>query len=153
MMVCLVWKQQPHFLGMSYYVKFLGGLGSNGFYIKWRFGTHGSWKKIKILGAFVELPAKQLIQPILPDFLVNGPKWLVAPKWPTGFWFFQLLWVPIIHGYLCVHIFWVYYFSLSHSGSKKRLPQKWRSLECANMNTALILNTLLTFNELFGMVW
>ena len=32
-----------HCLGMSYYVKFLGGLGSNEFHIKWRFGTRGSW--------------------------------------------------------------------------------------------------------------
>ena len=33
-----------HCLGMSYYVNFLGGLYSNEFRIKWRFGTHGSWK-------------------------------------------------------------------------------------------------------------
>ena len=32
-----------HCLGMSYYVNFLEGLGSNEFHIKWRFGTHGSW--------------------------------------------------------------------------------------------------------------
>jgi hypothetical protein len=33
-------------------------------------------EKIKILGAVLELPGKQLpIQPILPDFLVNGPNW------------------------------------------------------------------------------
>ena len=41
-----------HCLGMSYYVNFLGGLGSNGFHIKWRFGTHGSWKKSKSRGLF-----------------------------------------------------------------------------------------------------
>ena len=35
----------PHCLGMNYYVNFLGGIGSNGFHIKWIFGTHGSWKK------------------------------------------------------------------------------------------------------------
>ena len=28
-----------HCLGMSYYVNILGGLGSNGFHIKWRFGS------------------------------------------------------------------------------------------------------------------
>ena len=28
-----------HCLGMNYYVNFLGGLGSNGFNIKWRFGS------------------------------------------------------------------------------------------------------------------
>ena len=33
-----------HYLGMSCYVNFFGGLGSNEFHIKWRFGTHGSWK-------------------------------------------------------------------------------------------------------------
>jgi hypothetical protein len=33
-------------------------------------------EKIKILGAVLELPAKQLpIQPILPNFLVSGPNW------------------------------------------------------------------------------
>ena len=31
-----------HCLGMSYYVNFLGGLGSNEFHIKGRFGIHGS---------------------------------------------------------------------------------------------------------------
>ena len=31
-----------HHLGMSYYVNFLGGLGSNEFQLKWRFGTHGN---------------------------------------------------------------------------------------------------------------
>ena len=34
-------------LGMSYYVNFLEGLGSNEFLMKWRLGTHGSWKKSK----------------------------------------------------------------------------------------------------------
>ena len=33
----------PHHLGISYYVNFLGHLGSNGFQQKWRFGTHGNW--------------------------------------------------------------------------------------------------------------
>ena len=33
-----------HCLGMSYYVNFLEGLGSNAFHIKRRFGTHGSRK-------------------------------------------------------------------------------------------------------------
>jgi hypothetical protein len=34
---------------MNYYVNFFGGIGSNGFYIKWIFGTQDNWK-IKILG-------------------------------------------------------------------------------------------------------
>ena len=32
-------------------------------------------EKIKILGVDLKLPAKLPIQPILPDFLVNGPNW------------------------------------------------------------------------------
>ena len=35
-------KNSSHCLGMSYYVNFLEGLGSNEFHIKWRFGTYGS---------------------------------------------------------------------------------------------------------------
>ena len=35
---------RAHCLGMSYYFNFLEGLGSNKFNIKWRFGTHDSWK-------------------------------------------------------------------------------------------------------------
>jgi hypothetical protein len=42
----------PHCLGMSYYVNFLGGLGSNRFHTKRRFGTHGSSKKSKSWGPF-----------------------------------------------------------------------------------------------------
>ena len=35
-------SDRSHCLGISYYVNFLGGLGSNEFHIKVRFGTHGS---------------------------------------------------------------------------------------------------------------
>ena len=35
-------KQKSQWLGMSYYVNFLEGLGSNEFHKKRRFGTHGS---------------------------------------------------------------------------------------------------------------
>ena len=35
---------RAHHLGISYYVNFLGRLCSNGFQLKWRFGTHGNWK-------------------------------------------------------------------------------------------------------------
>ena len=47
-------------------------------------------EKIKILGAILELPAKQhchAIQPILPNFLVNGPNWqcCLAGSSKTGF--------------------------------------------------------------------
>ena len=41
-----------HHLGISYCVNFLGRLGSNGFQLIWRFGTHGNLKKSKSLGPF-----------------------------------------------------------------------------------------------------
>ena len=41
-----------HYLGMSYYVNFLGGLGSNEFHIELRFGTYGSWKNENPGGRF-----------------------------------------------------------------------------------------------------
>jgi hypothetical protein len=41
-----------HCLGMSFYVNFLGGLGSNEFHIKWRFGTHGNLKNQNPGGRF-----------------------------------------------------------------------------------------------------
>mgnify|MGYP007022704110 CR=1 FL=1 len=40
-------RQKSHCLETSYYGNFLEGLGSNEFHIKWRFCTHGSWKKSK----------------------------------------------------------------------------------------------------------
>ena len=52
----------PHCLGMRHYVNFLEGLGSNEFHINGRFGTHAVEKKIKILWAVLELPAKQHCQ-------------------------------------------------------------------------------------------
>ena len=39
-------------LGMSYYVNFLGGLGSNEFHIKWRFRHPWKLKKFKSWGPF-----------------------------------------------------------------------------------------------------
>ena len=47
-----------HCVEMKYNVNFLGGIGSNGFHIKWMLGTQ-TIEKIKILGAILELPAKQ----------------------------------------------------------------------------------------------
>ena len=41
-----------HCLGMSYYVNFRGGLGSNEFHIKWIFSTHSSWKNQNPGGLF-----------------------------------------------------------------------------------------------------
>ena len=35
-------EETAHHLGISYYVKFWGRLGSNGFQLKLRFGTHGN---------------------------------------------------------------------------------------------------------------
>ena len=57
--------------------KKLGGLGLNGIKLKWIIGTHGNWKKIKILGAVLELPARQHCQSS-PFILKNGPNW---PNW------------------------------------------------------------------------
>ena len=42
----------PHCLGMNYYVNFLGGIGSNGFHMRWIFDTHGSWKNQNPGGCF-----------------------------------------------------------------------------------------------------
>ena len=42
-LLCIdLWMLQ--YLGISYYVNFLRGLGNNEFHIEWRFGTHGSCK-------------------------------------------------------------------------------------------------------------
>ena len=49
---CFKYTYVAHWLGMSYYVKFFGGLGSNEFHIKWIFGTHGSWKNQNSWGPF-----------------------------------------------------------------------------------------------------
>ena len=60
-------------------------------------------EKIKILGAILELPAKQHCQfsPFGPFsrwiWWIGSAVYLVAPKRPTEFWFFQLPWVLIIH--------------------------------------------------------
>ena len=45
-------------LGMNYYVNFWGGIGSNGFHIN----EFSAIEKIEILGAVLELPAKQHCQ-------------------------------------------------------------------------------------------
>ena len=49
----------------------------NGNKLKWIIGTHGNWKKLKILEAVLELPAKQHCQfsPFGPIFEVNGLDW------------------------------------------------------------------------------
>jgi hypothetical protein len=67
---------------MSYYVNFWGGLGSNEFHIKWRFGTHGTRKNQNPGGrsgatSWTALP----IQLILPYFLVNEPNKAVLFSW------------------------------------------------------------------------
>ena len=56
LMHLLTWS---HCLGMSYYVNFLGGLGSNEFHVN---SAPMAVKKFKILGAVLELPAKQQYQ-------------------------------------------------------------------------------------------
>ena len=55
----MMFTTKTHCLGMNYYVNFLGGIGSNGFHIKWIFSTQDNWKKLKSWGwAVLELPAK-----------------------------------------------------------------------------------------------
>ena len=60
-------------------------------------------EKNKILGAVLELPAKQHCQFKISTKKLNwmgwigSVVWLVAPKQPPGFWFFQWTWIPIIH--------------------------------------------------------
>jgi hypothetical protein len=56
-------------------------------------------EKMKILGAVLELPAKQHCQPspFISNFFqigqIGSAVILVAPKWPPKFSFFQLSWV------------------------------------------------------------
>ena len=64
-------KSTPR-LEINYYVKKIGGLGLNGIKL---IGTHGNWKKIKILGAVLELPARQHCQSSIFT-KKNGPNWL-----------------------------------------------------------------------------
>ena len=45
-------QKKTHCLGMNYYVNFLGGIGSNGFHIKWIFGTQNNWKNQNPGGRF-----------------------------------------------------------------------------------------------------
>ena len=52
-----------HHLEMNYYVNFLGRLGSNRFQLKNEGLAPLAIEKIKILGAVLELPAKQHCQP------------------------------------------------------------------------------------------
>ena len=61
---------------MDYYVNFLGGIGSNGFHIKWIFGTQSNWKNQNPEGRFgatsyTELP----IWPIYQEIRQNGLNW------------------------------------------------------------------------------
>ena len=75
-------------------------LGSNRFQLKWRFGIHGNWTN-QNPGAILKLPAKHDCQfsPLSPML----GKWVgywqcfLAGSSKTGFNFFQLPWVPIIH--------------------------------------------------------
>ena len=69
------WSSTP--LRINYHVNLLEGLVCNVFQLKWRFGTHGNWKKIKILGAVLELPAKQHCQssPFTSKIGPNGLNW------------------------------------------------------------------------------
>ena len=61
---------------MNYYANFLGRLGSNGFQLTRRFGTHGNWKN-KNLGSCFGANSKTAlpIWPIWPNFEINGLDW------------------------------------------------------------------------------
>jgi hypothetical protein len=62
-----------------------------GFFLyKKKYSAFMAIDKIKIMGAVLELLAKQLILPIWPSFEVNGLFTMVAPNWLPGFSFFQL---------------------------------------------------------------
>ena len=91
---------------------FFLGLGSNEFHIKWRFGTHGTWKNKNPGGRFGASSSTALpIHPILPDFLVNGPNWQCC--WAGSFKMASRIWIVFncpgcqililweIHCYLC----------------------------------------------------
>ena len=65
------WKYLTHHLGIDYYDKFSGCIGTNRFQLKWRFGTHGKWKKNQNPGGRFEATAL----PIWPIFTVNGLNW------------------------------------------------------------------------------
>ena len=54
-------------LGINCYVNFLGHLGCDGFQLKWMFGTHGNWKKKKIL--FIYLKGKLIAPKTILVFL------------------------------------------------------------------------------------
>ena len=54
----------------------MGGTGLNGNKLKFIIGTHGRWKNQNPGGRFGATSKTALpIQPILADFLVNGPNW------------------------------------------------------------------------------
>ena len=81
-------------------------------------------EKIKILGAVLELPTKQHCQ-FGPIYKVNGLDWLCclagsSKTAPRILIFSIAMGVDFIlceiYGYLCPHIFWVYYFSLNQCG-------------------------------------
>ena len=65
-----------HQLGINYYVNFLGGLGSKEFQLNEGLAPMAI-EKIRILGAVLELPAKQHCQfsPFGPIYEVNGLDW------------------------------------------------------------------------------
>ena len=53
-----------------------GGPNSNGFQLKWRFGTHGNWKKSKSWGPFWSYQISSTANSAhFARFLVNGLNW------------------------------------------------------------------------------
>ena len=80
-------------IGISYHVNFLGGLGSNEFHTKWRFGIHGSWKNSKSWRPFWSYQLNCQFGPFTKKSgkmgWIGSAVQLVAPKRPLGFWFFN----------------------------------------------------------------
>ena len=77
-----------------------GRLNLTVFYLIRTIGTYGNWKNQNPGGCFGATSKTAL--PIHPFYHKNGPnglncQFLVAPKWPPGFCFFQLSWVPNLH--------------------------------------------------------
>ena len=64
---------------MSSYVNYLGGLGSNAFHIKWRFGTHGSLQWDKILKR-ISIPSMSKYVLVPQKFPKNSQKIQEIPK-------------------------------------------------------------------------
>ena len=89
-------------------------------------------EKIRILGAVLELPAKQHCQfsPFGPLYEVNGLDWQCylagSSKTALKIFIFSIVMgaEKFILCYFCPHISWVYYFSLSQCENKENFVKE-----------------------------